>query len=110
VFDFIGSFAMSFTTLPIPKEYYVYGSKGTDATCTAQGFMIQMGTVACLLGVSLAVYYNVAINQGWNEDKIRKERLLYYLLAPPIVIGFAFACAGIHDYGNVYIWCNNSSR
>jgi hypothetical protein len=94
---------MSFTTLPIPEEAYLCGSRGTGATCTAQGFMIQMGTVACPLGVSLPVYYNVAIKQGWSEAKMRKKHLIHYLIMPPIVIGLSFACAGIPCYDNVNI-------
>lgn len=36
VFDLMGSVAYSLTTLPIPSEYYIEGSKGNDASCTAQ--------------------------------------------------------------------------
>lgn len=41
-FDLFGSVAYSLTSLPMPEEDGVYGSKGTDATCTAQGFFIQV--------------------------------------------------------------------
>ena len=101
---------MIFTTLPTPKDDYMYGSQGTDATCTAQGFFIQMGTVACLLGVSLALYYNLVIKQGWNENMMKRMHLVYYLLTPPILIGLSFAFAGIPHYENTLIWCNNSAK
>jgi hypothetical protein len=101
---------MLFTTLPTPKDDYIYGSQGTNATCTVQGFMIQMGTVACLLGASLAAYYNVTIKEGWSEAKMKTNHLIYYLLIPPIVIGLSFAFAGIQYYDNVIIWCNNSAK
>ena len=110
VFDAMGSFAMAFTTLPTPKEDYLYGSNGTKATCTLQGFFIQMGTIACLLGVSLAVYYSLAIKQGWSEDKMKRMHLMQYLLTPAILIGLAFSCAGIPHYDNVLMWCNNSDK
>jgi hypothetical protein len=45
VFDFVGSFAMAFTTLPTPSTDYIYGGRGNEKTCTAQGFLIQMGTI-----------------------------------------------------------------
>jgi hypothetical protein len=110
IFDAMGSFAMSFTTSPTQQEDYIYGSNGNNATCKAQGFFIQMGTIACLLGVSLALYYNLAIKQGWNMARMNRNRVIYYLLVPPIVIGLAFACAGILFYDNVLVWCNNSAK
>lgn len=36
-FDLVASIAYAFTTLPTPAGDYIYGSRGTDATCTAQG-------------------------------------------------------------------------
>ena len=110
VFDFLGSFAMAFTTLPTPKEDYLYGSRGTEATCTVQGFFIQMGTVACLLGTSLSLYYSLAIMHGWSEEKMERMHLIYYLLIPPILIGLVFACAGIPYYENALVWCNNTAK
>ncbi len=41
-FDLFGSAAYSLTSLPMPEEDGVYGSKGNDAMCTAQGFFIQV--------------------------------------------------------------------
>jgi hypothetical protein len=110
VFDVTGSFAMSFTTLPTQQEDYIYGSHGNDSTCTAQGFFIQMGTIACLMGVSLALYYSLVIKQGWSEARMKKNHILHYLLVTPIAIGLAFACAGIPSYDNVLVWCNNSAK
>lgn len=94
---------MALTSLPIPEETYIYGSKGNDATCKAQGFLIQMGTIACLLGVSLAVYYNLTIRRGWSESEMTRRRVVYFLLIPPstIIIGFVFAGVGAPFYDNV---------
>jgi hypothetical protein len=110
VFDFVGSFAMAFASLPTPEEDYVYGAKGNDATCKVQGFFIQMGTIACFLGVSLSVYYNITIKQGWSENKMRRRKMAYFLLVPPIIIGFVYAGIGIPYYDNVMVWCNNSAK
>ena len=101
---------MSFTTLPIPYDDYIYGSKGNDATCKAQGFFIQMGTIACLTGVSLALYYNLTIKQGWSMAYMQKNHVIHFLLVPPIIVGLAFVCAGIQYYDNVLVWCNNSAK
>jgi hypothetical protein len=48
IFDLSNSFALLLSTLPIPQydEYGdptgIYGARGTQATCTAQGFFIQL--------------------------------------------------------------------
>jgi len=107
VFDLMGSAAYSLTTLPIPKEYFIEGSKGSDATCTAQGFFIQMGTIAAFINVSLAVYFYWVIKLSWTETKIRKFRL--WLFLSPITVGLTFAFAGIPFYDMLFLWCNNSA-
>lgn len=56
IFDIIGSIAYAFTSLPTPVQDYIYGSKGNDATCTAQGFFIQIGTTACFINSSLCEF------------------------------------------------------
>ena len=53
IFDIVGSIAYAFTSLPTPIRHYIYGSNGNDATCTAQGFFIQIGTIACFINSSL---------------------------------------------------------
>jgi hypothetical protein len=96
---------MSFTTLPTPESDYIYGGKGNEKTCTAQGFLIQMGTISCLLQVSLSLYYNLTIKQGWSEVKMRRRRVIYFLLIPPIAIGLVFAMVGLPYYDNVSRQC-----
>ena len=91
-FDVLGSVAYAFTSAPIPTEYYYPGSHGNDATCTAQGFFIQVGTVAGYCNVSLAFYYYLTITKGMNESSLRPYRLWFFIC--PIVIGMAFAFAG----------------
>ncbi|KAL7467731.1 hypothetical protein ACHAXS_007969 [Conticribra weissflogii] len=92
VFDGLGSIAYAFTTLPTPVSDYIYGSRGNDATCTAQGFFIQIGTIACFLNVSLSVYYLLSIKHGWKDDKMKTIRLWFFI--PPIAIGLVFAFVG----------------
>ena len=110
VFDLFGSLSYALTTLPTPAEHYLYGSKGNDSTCVAQGFFIQLGTIACFLSVSQAIFYHLTIVNNWSETKIRKTHLVYALYIVPIVIGLAFAFAGIPFYDNTVVWCNNSAK
>jgi hypothetical protein len=92
IFDIIGSTGFAFTSAPIPAEYYYEGSNGNDATCTAQGFFIQVGTVAAYFNVSLSFYYFFVITKGMNETLLKPYRPWFFIL--PIVLGLTFAFAG----------------
>jgi hypothetical protein len=92
VFDIIGSTAFAFTSAPIPTEYYYEGSHGNDATCTAQGFFIQVGTVAAFFNVSLSFYHFLAVTKGMNEALLKQYRLWFFIF--PIILGLSFAFAG----------------
>jgi len=107
IFDLMGSMSYAFTTLPIPEEEYVYGSKGNGGTCKLQGFFIQMGMIAAYLNAALSVHYILMLKYGWSEERISKLRPL--LLGIPLSIGLVFAFAGIPFYDNVFLWCNNAS-
>lgn len=106
LFDIVGSIAYAFTSLPIPTDYYFQGAQGNEATCVAQGFFIQLGTVACYTNVSLAFYYLLIIRHGWTESRINKIRT--WLFACPLLVGVIFAFAGIPFYDNMLLWCNNA--
>mmetsp|Transcript_6302 Transcript_6302/g.13148 ORF Transcript_6302/g.13148 Transcript_6302/m.13148 type:complete len:1008 (+) Transcript_6302:265-3288(+) len=107
-FDLLASIAYSFTTLPTPAEDYIYGARGNEATCTAQGFFISMGTIACYTNVSLAFYYLLMLKFGWSENKIQTKARLWFVIVP-IVVGFTFAFAGIPFYDSILLWCTNTS-
>lgn len=92
VFDVIGSLAYALTTLPMPELDYIYGSKGNEHTCTAQGFFIQIGTIACFLNISLSVYYMLTVTYGWSEARCKQKRVFFFV--PPITVGLVFAFAG----------------
>ena len=102
IFDVLGSAAYAFTLAPTPKEYYYQGAYGNDATCTAQGFFIQVGSIAGYMNVSLAFYYFLVITKGINEQSIKAHRIWFF--ACPIVVGLAVAFAGIPHYDNLYLW------
>ena len=123
---FFNVYHLGFTAAPIPTDYYYEGAYGNNATCTAQGFFIQVGTVAAYTNVSLAFYYFLAIRKGLNEVQLHSYRLCFLLC--PIILGLAFAFAGklsfnillfpfvkmitsiflsptgLSYYGNVFLW------
>eukprot|EP00567_Pseudictyota_dubia_P016298 CAMPEP_0197442650 /NCGR_PEP_ID=MMETSP1175-20131217/8622_1 /TAXON_ID=1003142 /ORGANISM="Triceratium dubium, Strain CCMP147" /LENGTH=132 /DNA_ID=CAMNT_0042973167 /DNA_START=85 /DNA_END=480 /DNA_ORIENTATION=+ len=53
--DLCSSVAMALSTWPIPRGTNVYAASGTQGTCTAQGFFVQMGTAAPLYNGFLAL-------------------------------------------------------
>jgi len=109
-FDIIGSLGYAFASLPIPKEDYILGAKGNPASCKAQGFFIQLGTISLYINVSMAFYYLLVIQFSWRERRLRKSPVYYLLYAVPITIGAVFAFAAIPYYENAVMWCNNSQK
>ncbi|KAL7482314.1 hypothetical protein ACHAW6_007994 [Cyclotella cf. meneghiniana] len=110
VFDILGSTAYALTTLPTPESDELYGAKGNDQSCMAQGFFIQIGTIACLLNVSLAIYYLLTIKYGWSEERFKRNCARCFVFFPPIVFCLVYAFISIPHYGNVSVWCNNSAK
>jgi len=97
VFDLCSSAAHMFSTLPIPEyEYFniddddderrmdiepipsgIYGAKGNQATCGAQGFFLQLGYTSALYNMALSVYYLLVIKRGVRESQLQKFRLFF---------------------------------
>ena len=104
VFDVFGSIAWGFTTLPIPKidEFgepsTIYGARGTEATCTAQGFFIQLGYTSIFYNMSLSFYYVMVIRYDMREHQIKKYQ--WFLFLPALIAGLGLACGGISHYEN----------
>lgn len=110
VFDIIGSIGYALTSFPTPSDDYIYGAEGNQASCTAQGFFIQIGTISLYTNVSIAFYYLLIIKFSWREQRLRTSWVYYLLFAGPIIAGSAFAFAGIPFYDNAILWCNNSRK
>lgn len=107
VADLLQSIWFFASTWPIPKETeFVYGNIGNQATCTAQGFFIQLGEAVPFYFCSLIVYYYLAIRCGMNEKAIRDHWEIYLHVVP---VGFAFGSAlaalFLGLYNNAGSWC-----
>jgi len=74
----------------------------------AQGFFIQLGTTAAYINVSLSLYYLLVIKFKWPERMLNKYKLYFFVC--PIVVGLAFAFAGLPFYTNSILWCNNGGE
>jgi len=89
--------------LPVPKSSGLYLARGNSATCTAQGFFIQLGISSPFYNLSLAVYYVLVISYNWREERIKKYGV--YMVGIPVVSGVALACAAIPFYGPSATMC-----
>eukprot|EP00980_Cylindrotheca_fusiformis_P009572 scaffold2115_cov97-Cylindrotheca_fusiformis.AAC.1 len=114
-FDVFSSIANMFSTLPIPEFRYfesssaqmptnVYGAKGNSATCTAQGFFLQLGYTSAFYNLVLSVYYVLVIKKGMSETQL--QRLKYCFHVPALLAGFGLAVAGIPYYDNIFVFCH----
>jgi hypothetical protein len=107
--DCISSIAWAMSSLPVPEydedgyHNFVYGAGGTEATCKAQAFFIQLGFASPFYNVALAFYYTMIIIYQWNEQQIARYRWL--LMGAPLLGGLTLACAGIPFYGPSVIMC-----
>jgi len=101
VFDIMGSLAISFTSILMPKEMPLEqdlgllswpGARyGNTFTCNVQGFLATFGP-ACMTGYNIALcqYYAFAIALRMKEENIRKY-VQPVILILPLIVGFAIA-------------------
>ena len=106
-YDIIHAFFMFLGTWPIPREMQntTYLASGTEQTCTAQGFFMQLGGIAVpLYTVELALYYLLVGSYGWKEEKLKKFELpLFHLL--PCTVAIVTSLVGLLSYGPATLWC-----
>jgi hypothetical protein len=78
------------------KATGVYGAKGNEATCTAQGFFVQLVFGTFMYTISLAIYLWLAIARNWRESRL--QRISKWLHIVPITLMLILAFAGIPFY------------
>mmetsp|Transcript_1173 Transcript_1173/g.3035 ORF Transcript_1173/g.3035 Transcript_1173/m.3035 type:complete len:548 (-) Transcript_1173:836-2479(-) len=98
LFDIIGSVAYTLIGVMAPYEAGFYLSRGNDATCTLQGFMIQLGYTSIFYNVCLSLYFVFVICYSWKESQFK--RYIRYVHVVVILVGISFAFVGIPYYGN----------
>ena len=108
VCDIISSTCSFLSTWPIPADSAgpVWGASGNDATCSAQGFLVQLTVAGSCYNAGLALYYFLAVVHGWSEDRCKK--LEPYLHAFAWVYGLTTAIVGLAlgAYHNATLWCH----
>jgi hypothetical protein len=93
-FDIISSFSLALGPIPSPstamKTAWAFGN---EATCTAQGFGIQLGFAVPLYISSLCIYYVMVLVRHQDPDSINRivELILHFV---PLTFGFVTAIIG----------------
>jgi hypothetical protein len=112
--DMSFSFALSFSTLPVPAvQRRKLPTVGTVATCSAQGFLVQLGLGAPIYNACLCMYYFLSIRY-----KVSDEALMQWAIpsmhAFILTFSFGTAIAGLlmeifNSAGVMGCWIHNSN-
>ena len=104
--DLIYSIKAFVSTWPMPEDTpFVYGARGSTATCVVAGFFGHGGSLTSIFyNGSLTLYFLLVVRFGWKEERI-KRRMEFFLHAVPIAIGWSTAIAGVPlDLYNAFGW------
>ena len=86
----ISSIAYMLVAVMAPRDAGFHLSRGNDATCTLQGFMIQLGQSSMFYNICLAFYFLLVIVYNWKERMFRRICLASHLLVFVFGAGLAF--------------------
>ena len=70
------------STLPVPASSGVVFGRGNTATCTAQGFFVQLSTATPIYMASLNTYFMLKIRYNVPNDVIRKKYEPWFHMVP----------------------------
>lgn len=93
IIDFNTSIVWIFTNLFMPPESGALFATGNQATCDAQGFVVQFSTAGILYMCSLQMQYLLVIKYGWKDRRIRNIEKWFHLV--PILFGTGTAVAAL---------------
>jgi hypothetical protein len=110
--DVLSSFCYFLSTWPMPpgenkswKSPEHFLAAGNDATCTAQGFGIQLGVAIAFFNIVLSLHYLLVIKFHHNEASLR--RMEPFMLGIPLAGGLGLSVPGLflENYSNSNLWC-----
>lgn len=82
IFDVLHTSWAGLSTLPVPASSGVVFGRGNTATCTAQGFFIQLSSAIPIYMASLNTYFMLKIRYNVPSDVIRKRYEPWFHLVP----------------------------
>lgn len=89
--DLLSSFAFAFSTIPGPAELdKYYPLYGNEATCNAQGFLVQVGLGAPLYNAAMGIFYVLTIRFNVSNDFLKRK---FIPVAHILIWGFMLSSA-----------------
>ena len=105
--EMMNSFSMLMATLPVPRDLDgVWGAVGNDATCVAQGFVMQLGGSACFVyNATLTLYFLLVVKYRLREEVLKKREWIFHV--GPWIFGFgsSLTCLVLGQLGYADLWC-----
>ena len=89
-FDCISSLAYMMVGVMAPVDDGFYLSRGNDATCTAQGVMIQIGQTSAFYNMCLSLYFLLVIGYNWKEHQFKKIGRWVHLVVVLLGVSMGF--------------------
>lgn len=106
-YDVLESCASFFSTWAIPKgSPDIIWASGNDATCTAQGFLLQLTLAVPLYNAMLSIYYMLVINYQYTDAKLKsfvEPAMHIFCFAWPFGTGVYSAVT--KQINNADLWC-----
>lgn len=93
VLDILTSFWQALSTLPVPASTGVAFGHGTTATCSAQGFFVQLSAATPVYMAALNIYFMLKIRYNVS-DSVLSKRYEPWLHAVPLSFAFISASLG----------------
>jgi hypothetical protein len=101
-----------FSLIIIPWSLFIpegmtWGARGNDATCTAQGFLIQLGHAPTFYQAGLAHYYYMTIRYGTSDQEFSKryERWIHFMsVLWPLGTAVAGLYLDLFNFSHVGCW------
>lgn len=102
-FDCISSGSLALATMMASVDSGFYQARGNDATCKAQGVLIQIGMTSIFYNMSLSIYFWLVICRNWKERQFQRIRLWVHLSI--WTVGFTLGFASLPYIGPVLSNC-----
>ena len=108
VYDILESVWNFGSTWPIPKGTPgIIWPMGTTATCTAQGFFLQLSLAVPMYNACLSFYYLLVINYNYTDRQLRRwvEPIMHVIcFLYPFGTAFYSAVTGLMNNANLWCW------
>jgi hypothetical protein len=105
--DIIFATGLTLGPLPMPKEMGLQWAHGNTATCTMQGFFLQLGAASIAYSFMLMVYFVLVIRYNMREATIATRIEPFMHLVPLLFFGgsaFAGLALDVFNPAGVFCW------